>query len=107
MQSAADIMVVTDMMEKGHAASYTRDQSWVACQELDEYPFKQCKKLFHDIYKSHKDGNAGGRGDKAFNPLKTAAEDVKTGLDSTTAGMVRLIHGVVCNFCESSLLPTL
>jgi len=96
LQSAADMMVVCDMREKGVDASYTRDQSYIACEHLDEYPFRQCKKLFHEIYKSHRDGkDAGRKGDKSFNPLKMAAEERRIGLDSTTEGMVRAIFGVV------------
>ena len=103
LQTAADVIVVCDMAEKGEAATYNRNQSFNACEELDEYPFRQCKKLFHDIYRSHKDGSSGGRGDKAFNPLKMAAEEDKMGLDLTTEGMVRSIYGVVCSSCEPSL----
>jgi hypothetical protein len=101
LQSAADIMVVCDMREKGAAASYTRDQSWTACEELEEYPFSQCKKLFHDIYRSHRDASHGGRGEKAFNPLRMAKDEGGMGLDKTTEAMVRAVSGVVCGFCES------
>jgi hypothetical protein len=100
LQSAADVMVVCDMREKGEAVSYTRDQSYIACEALDEYPFRQCKKLFHDIYKSHKDGSTGGRGEKAFNPLKMAAKEGRMGLDSMTEGMVRAVYGVVFSSCK-------
>lgn len=100
LQTAADVMVVCNIQEKGGEASYNRNQSFNACEELEEYPFRQCKKLFHDIYRSHKDGSSGGRGEKAFNPLKMAAEEGRTGLDLTTEGMVRSIYGVVCSSCE-------
>jgi hypothetical protein len=30
-------------------APYTRDLSFIACEELDKYPFQQLKKLFHDV----------------------------------------------------------
>jgi hypothetical protein len=103
LQTAADTIVVCEMAEKGDAACYNRNQSFNACEELDEYPFRQCKKLFHDIYRSNKDGSSGGRGEKAFNPLKMAAEEGKMGLDLTTEGMVRSIYGVVCSSCESIL----
>jgi hypothetical protein len=94
-------MVVCDMQEKGVEALYTRDQSYNACDELDEYPFGQCKKLFHEIYKSHRDRkDAGGRGDKAFNPLKIAAADQRIGLDSTTEVMVKAIYEIVHESCE-------
>jgi len=101
LQGAADLMVVCDIRQNGNEASYTRDQSWAACQELDEHPFQQCNKLFHDIYKSRKgDGNAGGRGDKEFNPLKMAAKEERMSIDSATEGMVKLIYGVVYQSCE-------
>jgi hypothetical protein len=93
------MMVVCDMQEKGVESSYTRDQSYVACEELDEYPFRQCKKLFHEIYKSHRDGNGSGK-DKAFNPLMIAATERRMELDSTTEGMVKAIYGVVHDSCE-------
>ncbi len=100
LQTAADVMVVCDMREKGDEASYNRNQSRKACEKLDEYPFRQCTKLFHDIYRSHKDGSGGGRGDKAFNPLKMAADAGKMELDLKTERMVRLIHKVVFRSCE-------
>jgi hypothetical protein len=100
LQTAADVMVVCDIQEKGDRATRNRDESFDACQKLDEYPFHQCKKLFHDIYRSHKDGSTGGRGEKAFNPLKMAAEQGRMDLDSTTEAMVRSIYGVVCSSCE-------
>ena len=99
-------MVVCDMQGTGDAASYTRDQSWNACEELDKYPFRQCKKLFHDIYRSHRDASNGGRGEKAFNPLRMAKDDGSMGLDKTTDAMVRAVYKVVCSSCESLPLST-
>jgi hypothetical protein len=95
-----DIMAVCNMQEKGAEASYSRDQSYIACEELDEYPFQQYKKLFHEIYKSHSDRKDARRGDTAFNPLKVAAAKRRMELDSTTEAMVRAIYGVVDNSCE-------
>jgi hypothetical protein len=105
LQIAADVMVLWDMQEKGDKASNNRAQSLNACEELDEYPFGQCKKLFHDIYRSHKDASRGGRGDNAFNPLKMAAKSGRMGLDLQTEGMVRSVYAVVCNSCEPSQTP--
>lgn len=91
------------MQEKGAEAPYTRDQSVIACEELDKYPFEQLKKLFHEVYESHGDGNNARRGDKTFNPLKAAAAKRKMELDSTTEVMVREIHRVVDNLWDEIL----
>jgi hypothetical protein len=99
LQSAADMMAVCDIQAKGEAAEYSRDQSYLACEALDEYPFRQCTKLFHDIYRSHKDGNGGGRKEKAFNPLKMAGRGAKMELDSPTEKMVKAVRAVTCNSC--------
>lgn len=99
LQTVADLMVVCDIQEKGAAAEYTRHQSYEACAALDEYPFRRCTKLFHDIYKSHRDGNGVGR-EKAFNPLQMAANGRNIELDPPTERMVKAVHKVTCNSCE-------
>ncbi|KUJ15459.1 uncharacterized protein LY89DRAFT_783598 [Mollisia scopiformis] len=94
LQIAADTMVVCDMLKKGNESQYTRDQSYQVCLALDEYPFSQCKRLFHDIYKSHKEANGGAR-EGGFNPLRSVHEKTSTGLDATTDAMVKSVYGVV------------
>ncbi|CZR58090.1 uncharacterized protein PAC_07980 [Phialocephala subalpina] len=96
LQIAADTMVVCDMLKKGTESKYTRDQSYQVCLALDEYPFMQCKRLFHDIYKSHKEQNGGAR-EGGFNPLRSVHEKTPTGLDSTTDAMVRSVYRVMHN----------
>jgi hypothetical protein len=108
LQAAADIMVVCDLKEQGEALSYTRDQSFIACRELDEYPFQQCTKLFHDIYKTHNEGKrGGGLAEKGFNPLAAGVEKRTMGLDSSTEEMVSGIYEVVSNSCELTLLSSI
>ncbi|KAH9207552.1 hypothetical protein DL95DRAFT_527831 [Leptodontidium sp. 2 PMI_412] len=98
MQTVVDVFAVFGMAKMGDAAFWNRNQSPNACEELDDYPFWQITNLFHDIYSSHRDGRNGGRGEKAFNPLKMAANDGEMGLDMTTQIMVRLVYNsIVCN----------
>jgi hypothetical protein len=107
LQNSVDIMVVCEMQEKGEKALYTRYQSYKACKELDDYPFQNFKKLFHEIYKSHSDGKGTWRGVKAFNPLKAAAMGKRRmEIDSTTEAMARAIYGVVNNHCKYALNST-
>lgn len=105
LQIVADVMVVCDMSEKGATSLFSRDESYKICTDLDEYCFRQCKKLFHEIYRTHKADHTSSRGydEMGFNPLKMAAEKSRMGLDACTEGMVRAIYGIVCNNCKSTL----
>lgn len=94
LQIAADTMVVCDMLKKGTDSLFTRDQSYRVCVALDEFPFLQCKKLFHDIYKSHKEVQSGAR-EGGFNPLRCMQDKIPTGLDGATDIMVREIYEVM------------
>ena len=96
LQTATDTMVVCSLREKGEASEYRRNQSKTACEELDEYPFQLSQKLFHEIYRSHREG----RSDKSFNPLRRVSENKSPGVDSVTEKMVRMIFGLVYNKCE-------
>lgn len=52
VQIAADTFVVCDiikMKEREGMSPYNRNHSHSICSALDEYPFRQCVKLFHDI----------------------------------------------------------
>jgi hypothetical protein len=99
LQVAADSFVVCDMKALGGASEYVRDQSYEACQYLEEYPFYQCKRLFHEIYKSHREGNGAGR-DPGFNPLKAIGNGNKTGLDAATDAMLRRMYSMVGESCK-------
>jgi hypothetical protein len=93
LQSAADTMVSCEILENGESAAFTRKQSYNACSELEQYPFSQFKKLFHEIYKTHKSGGGG------FNPFEMVDGERRMGLGVHTAGMVRAIDEVVCASC--------
>jgi hypothetical protein len=100
------MMVVCEIIEKGESeASFTRDQSYNACEELDKYPFRQCTKLFHDVYRTHRDGGVATKGcdEKGFNPLRNASEARRMDLDQCTEGMVRTVFGIVHNSCKFTL----
>lgn len=94
-------MVRCEILENGESAVFTCNHSYNACSELEEYPFNQFKRLIHEIYKTHKPGDAVGerRGGTSFNPLKMAAEEGGMGLDPSTEEMVKAIHGVVFASC--------
>jgi hypothetical protein len=92
LQIAADTLVNTDILKEGPRSQFSRQQSAQACVSLEENPFSQFKRLFHDVYKSHK--KAKGK-DVGWNPLRLidAGEDTK--LDSTTDEMAKSIYELV------------
>ena len=107
LQTAADILVVCDRKINGDGSEYSRVQSYEACSQLDKYPFQQCVRLFHDIYKSHREGNGGGR-EPGFNPLKAIGDGNTTGLDTATEFMVKRVYKMTserCKFSPSSCEP--
>ena len=97
LQTFADVMVVCEIKERGEELSeYTRKESFKACEELDEYPFRQSAKLFHEIYRCYKEG----RTDKSFNPLRMAGEGNGIGVDEITEGMVKSAYDLVDSHCK-------
>ncbi|KAG9235680.1 hypothetical protein BJ875DRAFT_264020 [Amylocarpus encephaloides] len=80
LQIASDTYVVCDMQRAGANSIYNRQQSVDACRNIDENPFSQCKRLFHDIYKSHRESHRVGR-EGGFNPLATLANNSASGLE--------------------------
>jgi hypothetical protein len=98
LQTAAETLVAVDSQKVGEESKYSRSQSYDACIELDNYPFKQCTILFHMIYKTHKGGN-GGRSQPGFNPFKNGCSG--TGLDSATKSMVQSMNNLIFNSCKN------
>ena len=97
LQTAADIFVVCDAEKSrrdGIASRHNRGESFMACQALDEFPFEKTKKLFHDIYRSHKESNGGAR-EGGFNPFRSFQAGVDTGLDRGTLEMVKSINWII------------
>jgi hypothetical protein len=93
LQTAADTFVVCDIEKSSRAgisSQYSREKSFEACQNLDDYPFHQSTRLFHDIYRSHKDSNSGGK--EGFNPLRSLPAGVERDLDAPTREMVKEIN---------------
>lgn len=104
LQTAADIFVVCDAEKSrrdGVASQYNRGESFMACQALDEFPFEKTKKLFHDIYRSHKESNGGAR-EGGFNPLRSFQAGVDTGLDRGTLELVKSINWIIWDSCKFS-----
>ncbi|KAL3428254.1 fungal Zn binuclear cluster domain containing protein [Phlyctema vagabunda] len=101
-QIAADTFVVCDLDNDDDAPSgYNRGHSFNACVALEEYPFQQCTRLFHDIYRSHKEGTRAK--DSAFNPFKADCEvDVRAGWDRETNMMVLEMRELIYA-CEMEL----
>jgi hypothetical protein len=104
LQIASDTFVVCDMQKEGVHSTLTRGQSLSACQKIDENPFSQCKKLFHDIYRSHRETQRPGR-EGGFNPLQNLANNGETGLDSEADTMVRSIFETVVTSCKNRTTP--
>jgi hypothetical protein len=98
LQTAADTFVVCDIKKEGAASEFKREQSWQACEAVEDYPFQKCTSLFHEIYRSSKVGNGGAR-EGGFNPLRAMEVGAETGLDSdaATEWMVREIYTMVYN----------
>jgi hypothetical protein len=96
LQIASDIFVVCDMQKQG---GLTRGQSISACRKIDDNPFTQCKRLFHDIYRSHRESHRPGR-EGGFNPLQNLASIGETGLDSEADVMVRTIYETMSTSCK-------
>ncbi|TVY38797.1 hypothetical protein LSUB1_G005890 [Lachnellula subtilissima] len=99
LQIACDIYVVCDIekcQKDGSNSAYNRFQSHQASTVIDENPFSQCQRLFHDIYKSHKESNRGAR-EAGFNPLRNLANnDRNTGLEPAADVMVKSIYQMIC-----------
>jgi len=82
-----------------------------ACRSLEEYPFKTCTKLFHDIYKTHKEASGGSR-ESGFNPFREC--DVgkehaiwSPDLNQPATKMVRELHQMITTSCKYSFLSKL
>ncbi|KAH8650830.1 hypothetical protein BGZ60DRAFT_189841 [Tricladium varicosporioides] len=97
LEIAADTFVVCDMQKEGANSVYSREQSLEACRNLDNNPFEHCKKLFHDIYRTHRKSQRVDR-EGGFNPLQNLADgDKGSGLeDPATDAMARAIFKMVC-----------
>ncbi|TVY43304.1 hypothetical protein LOCC1_G005026 [Lachnellula occidentalis] len=99
LQIACDIYVVCDIekcQKDGSNSAYTRSHSYQASTKIDENPFGQCQRLFHDIYRSHKESNRGAR-EAGFNPLRNLANnDRSTGLEPAADVMVKSIYQMIC-----------
>lgn len=98
LQIAADTFVVCDLEKDGLLANLTRRDSFTACSVAEEYPYQRCTKLFHDIYRSHR--QAGGRTkDGAFNPIKSVCGvDANCGWDKYTACMAIDFQRLISDF---------
>lgn len=103
LETAADTLVVCDMLKDEGREGFQRNQSLNACMTLEEFPFAQCKRLLHEIYRSHKEGNGGAR-DAGFNPLRALYNNEPTGLDGEADEMVFEVYGVVFDKCKPSLM---
>lgn len=100
LQIASDTYVICDMKEAGANSVYNREESFAACRLIDELPFNQCKKLFHDIYRSHRESQRGREG--GFNPLSSLANTGSTGLEHNADIMVTSIYRMISNSCKST-----
>lgn len=89
LQIAADTFVVYDMerMEReGSQSIYSREQSLLVCQNLDGHPFQQAKRLFHDIYRTHREAGSARDG---LNPFRSLQLGEETDLGAETDALVR------------------
>lgn len=90
LQTAADTFVVYDIQKairEGFVSYFSREQSSAACLALENHPFEQYTRLFHDIYRTHKE--SGGAKEGGFNPFRLIESNKETGLDKATDEMAR------------------
>lgn len=99
LQTAADTMVVCDMLIEDESEGLERTQSMKACAALEQSPFAQCKNLFHDIYKSQNQEIEGGR-KSGFNPLRALWNGGQTRLRDEEDLMVRNTCAMISENCE-------
>ncbi|RDL41411.1 uncharacterized protein BP5553_01390 [Venustampulla echinocandica] len=93
LEIAAHIFVVSDIEKEGAKSAYNRRQSSTACQILEDNPFLQFKRLFHDIYRTH----GGSRRGPGFNPLRSVAKHGGCSeLDPPGDRMVQSIYQMIC-----------
>lgn len=100
LQIAADLFVMSDIRRDGILSAYTRRESSDACTALEEYPFQQCTRLFHDVYRSRREGKVGGGSrDGGLNPFRDLANGKKiVSLDGPTDEMIKGIYNMICNY---------
>lgn len=100
LQSAADTFVSCDMLKEGKNSLYNRNQSAEACAALEEYPYQQCTRLFHDVYRSQRAGMGGPSRESVFNPFRDLKDGNDSGLDKTTNELASKIYDMVSCSCE-------
>jgi hypothetical protein len=64
IQIAANNFVFTD----AEISQGLRSESYKACWQLEDKPYRQCTQLFHDMYRSHKQKNSRAT-EQGFNPI--------------------------------------
>ena len=63
LQTAADTFIIASIEKDGERSKYRREQGLEACQALEQFPYENCVRFFHEVYRSHKEA-------RAFNPLQ-------------------------------------
>ena len=98
LQTAADTFVMGDMRRDGAFSVHTRSESSDACTALEQYPFQQCTRLFHDVYRSRREGKVGGGSRDGLNPFRDLANRKKRiALEESTDEMVKEVYKMICN----------
>lgn len=99
LQTAADMFVMGDMRRDGAFAAHTRRESSDACTALEEYPFQQCTRLFHDVYRSRREVKVGGGSRDGLNPFRDLANrrNKRIVLEESTDKMVKEVYDLICN----------
>lgn len=100
LQTAADTFVMSQIHSDGIFSIHTRDESSDACTALEEYPFQQCVRLFHDVYRSRREVKVGrGSSRDGLNPFRDLAGNKKSLLsDESTEEMVKEVYDLICNY---------
>ena len=99
LQTAADTFVICDQIKEGNKSGFKREQSRTACEDVESFPFEKCTRLFHDVFRTKKEGNGRAR-EGGFNPFRALEAGVEIGLDPAADGMVRSIYGLVSEYSK-------
>jgi hypothetical protein len=83
----------------------SKDAIFNTCRELEQSPFQIVTDIFHGIYRTSKENDGVGKGDKGFNPLGQSLTGAKQssqnfGLDKPAGDMIRDFGQMISNSCE-------
>ena len=99
-----DIQIATNnfVFSDAEISQELRSESYEACWQLEDKPYRQCTQLFHDMYRSYKQPN-GHATEGGFNPI---AQDGfhQTNWSQATQDMVHGIRQIINDSSRHTML---